>query len=440
VTARARPSREGPAGATIELATLGTGLVLVMVLLARLPSWRAELATFQALLLVAFAFYGAALWLVARGRHAPAGLLAVLSVALAARLALLPTSPSLSDDIYRYIWEGRVVAHGFDPYRLEPLADALRPLRDARLFPRINHPQLASIYPPLALAGFALVERISATVWAMKLWILLHEMGLVVALLLWGVRSEAGLAAAIAYAWNPLVLVEFAGSGHDDPTAMMWLVLALIWAERRPLASALALSAGALTKLAPLAALPFLMRSWPWRARLLALGLLGLGLGWYWAETRSAPSGLLAYWRTWRNNELVFDGLAAAVGPSVARWVAVALVAAVAAVTLALRASAAPATWATLRTGLLVSPVAHPWYFAWAVLTGPRVRLSFAPWALLSLTCVLSYGLFAPPTAGSSFHLPLPWRGLEYGVPAGLAIALAVARGAKRDSAGAHRV
>ena len=134
MTARARPSREGPAGATIELATLGTGLVLVMVLLARLPSWRAELATFQALLLVAFAFYGAALWLVARGRHAPAGLLAVLSVALAARLALLPTSPSLSDDIYRYIWEGRVVAHGFDPYRLEPLADALRPLRDARLF------------------------------------------------------------------------------------------------------------------------------------------------------------------------------------------------------------------------------------------------------------------------------------------------------------------
>jgi hypothetical protein len=417
----------------LRLAALGTGLVLTAVLAARLPSWRSELGTFQALFVVAFAFYALAVKVAARLEPTRVGILTVLLVAVATRVALLPVSPTLSDDLYRYVWEGRVVTHGGNPYRSGPLAPALERLRDRELFPRVNHPELASVYPPLAMAGFALVARVSPTVWAMKLWVILHDLALVACVLAWARPGRTSLGAALAYAWNPLVLVEYAGTGHNDPTAMLWLVLALIWAERSPIASAMALAVGVLVKLAPLAALPFLLRRWPWRARLTSLLMLGVGLGGYWLATRGPDSGLSAYWRTWLNNELAFHYLAAWTGrPDIARLLALGVATAVAVMAWTAAWDATRAARALLRTGVLVSPVAHPWYFGWVLVLEPLtggVRASFAPWALLSATCILSYGLFAPPREGGAYHLPLAWRWLEYGAP--LALAAGIARFAR---------
>ena len=431
--ARVRPSL-GPA---LELMGLGTGLTLAAVLMARLPSWRAELGTFQALYVAAFAFYAIAVW--RSTRDAPAiATSVVLVVALAARVALLPVTPSLSDDIYRYVWEGRVIAAGHDPYRSSPQAPELEPLRDEQVFPRINHPELSTVYPPLALTGFALVAWLSPSVWAMKLWILLHDLALVWLLVYWVRGRGLDATAAIAYAWSPLVLTEFAGSGHHDPTAMVWLVAALMWAERRPVFSAAALAIAVLTKLAPIVALPFVWRSWNTRARVVATVMIGAGLTFFFIETRGADSGLTVYWRTWSNNELLFHYLAAFTGEAAwARLLALGLVA-VLVVSLAWRRVPHPlAVRATLRAGLIASPVAHPWYFAWALLLEPLGR---SPgWLLLSLTCVLSYGLFAPPSVGGNFHLPLSWRWIEYGVPLTIAAIAAWTRRRSRRRAGHGR-
>src|SRR5437867_3983262 len=168
----------------LELTALGTGLVFTLVLMARLDSWTRSLGSLQGLYAAAFAFFALAM---ARVRSAPparAGLL-VFAVAAAARLALLPVPPALSDDIYRYVWEGRVAAEGMDPYHLSPRDTALAALRDPAVYPRINHPELATIYPPVAIAGFALVARLSPTVQAMKLWVVLHDLALVLLLLAW---------------------------------------------------------------------------------------------------------------------------------------------------------------------------------------------------------------------------------------------------------------
>jgi hypothetical protein len=420
--ARPRPAL----GPVLELMGLGTGLTLATVLMARLPSWRAELGTFQALYAVAFAFYAVAVWRSTRDAPsiAPA---VVMVVALAARVALFPVTPSLSDDLYRYLWEGRVVLAGHDPYRLAPQAQVLAPLRDEAVFPRINHPELASVYPPLALAGFTLVARLSASVWAMKAWILLHDLALVWLLVYWVRGRGQDATAAIAYAWSPLVLAEFAGSGHHDPTSMVWLVAALMVAERRPVFSATALAIATLTKLAPIVALPFLWRSWSTRARLVALALLVPGLGWFLVETAGPHSGLRAYASVWANNELFFHYLAAWLGDPVrARWLAAALVA-VLMLSLWWRRVPHPfATRATLRAGLIASPVAHPWYFGWALLLEPLGR---SPgWLTLSLTCIVSYGLFSPPAEGGSFHLPLGGRWIEYGIPLAVSGLAAVVR------------
>jgi hypothetical protein len=328
------------------------------------------------------------------------------------------------------------VAHGGNPYRQSPLDPSLAPLRDRDVYPGINHKELATIYPPLAIAGFALVARVAPTVTGLKIWILLHDLALVILLLFWARASGRSAATVIAYAWNPLVLVEYAGSGHHDPTAMVWLALAFLAAERRPVLSAVALSIGVLVKIAPILALPFLFARWSWRARAIGLILMVSGLAWFFAETRSTYSGLVAYWGTWRNNELIFHYLERwGGGFRAARAISLLAVAAAIAWAAWKRRRAESATRLAMRTALLTAPVVHPWYLGWEILFEP-LKVS-APWLLLSLTAVLNYGVFRSPSAGRAYHLPVEWRWIEYGLPLILALALALRSWRSRRAAAA---
>jgi hypothetical protein len=408
--------------AAAEFGALGFGLVLVMWVMARIPNWSHQLREFQTLQWVAFAFYGLTVFRLGRYRALPAAGLFVLAVAFATRAALLPVQPSLSDDIYRYVWEGRVIAHGGNPYRSAPSSAELAPLRDAVIWPRVNHPDLATIYPPLAEAGFACIARISPTVAAMKAWVVLADLTLVGVVLRLCARS-GGAAAALIYAWNPLMLVEYAGNGHLEPVAMAPLALAVLWIRRRPVLSALALAAGVLIKLAPLLALPVLAVRWPSRARWTCALVLIPALAWFWAATRGADSGLLAYWQSWRNNALFFDWIERWSGQAMLARAATIVAVAVATLwALARPFDPARAARGVFRTATLFSPVIHPWYLGWPLLFEPLAPS--APWLLLSATACLNYGLFAAPADRAGYHLPPAWRLVEFGLPAMLAVAL----------------
>jgi hypothetical protein len=311
-----------------------------------------------------------------------------------------------------------------NPWALPPDHPALAALRDDLVWPRINHPDLAAIYPPFALAGYALVSVASYTAAAAKLWVLVHDAALMLvlaAMLRGSERSEFWVA---AYAWNPLTIVEYSGAGHHEPVAMLWLALALMLRRRHPSASALAFTASVLTRLLPLLALPFLWRHWTLRARTIALVLTGAGLGAYVALTRGADSGLGAYLDRWRNNELVFDLVARAGGPGLARICAVAVV--LAAFTWAWRRHTVAEDGArvALRSALLTGPVLHPWYLGWDLMLQP-FRVSW-PWLLLSLTVVLSYGPLRTPAERGSYHAPLELRLVEYGIPLVAALVIAL--------------
>ncbi len=394
---------------------LGTGLTLAMVLLARLPSWRAELGTYQALFGAAFVFYAVAVWRSTRDAP-PIAPAVVMAVAVAARVALLLAAPTLSNAIQHDLWEARVVDAGRDPYRTSSRALAPAPLRDANVDRHVDQAEIACITPPLELAGFALVARLSPTVWAMKVWIVLHDLVLVWLLIYWVRGRGLDATAAIAYAWSPLVLTEYAGSGHHDPISMVWLVAALMFVERRPLFSAAALSIATLSQLAPIVAVPFVWTRWSVRARWVAGLLIGLGLAFYAVETRGAWAGWAASTSTAPNNDLLFHYLESWLNDAGRACLLAGALVLVLIVSLAWRKVWHPlATRATLRGALLASPVAHPWWFGWAMLLEPLGR---SPgWILLSLTCVLSYGLFAPPAQGADFRLALGWRWVEYGVP-----------------------
>lgn len=418
-----RPPREAP----VEMSALALGLVATLALAARLPSWRVELGAFQGLMLVAFAFHALALSRLRRDRHLPHAAALVMVVAFALRAAVFPVEPVLSDDVYRYLWEGRVVVAGGDPYRHAPDAPGLAALRDSVIHPRVNHPGLATIYPPGAMAQFALMAAAAPGLAGWKAWVVLNDLALCAVLVWWCRRREGSALPAIAYAWNPLVIAEYAGQGHHDPTAFLWMGVALAIADRRPMLSAAALAMSVMTRLVPILVLPFLWRDWPIRARVLALGLLVPGLAAYAWLTRGDESGLAAYARSWRNNDALFTPIAAIAGDPLARLVVAGLLAAVVAWLLQRRVSTTEGARRSFQALLLLGPVLHPWYLGFALVWEP-LRRSWAWWTL-SATVLLSYGVFEAPREGGAFHLPAAWRAVEFGVPLTVAAVSAFVRG-----------
>lgn len=179
------------------------------------------------------------------------------------RLALIPMAPSLSDDVYRYVWDGRIVNAGFNPFLHVPADPALAHLRDPAQYERIDKKDYAvTIYPPVAQALFAAVTRLSDEVWAMKLAMVLFEGVAVLAAwrLLLRLRRPSGLLAI--YLLHPAPLWEFAGNGHVDAAMMAFLFGALAWGggAARPVPAALAMTLGALVKPTAALGLPALWR------------------------------------------------------------------------------------------------------------------------------------------------------------------------------------
>ena len=211
--------------------------------------------------------YFAGVRLVLTGKNMPGALPAVLLFGTLLRISILFAPPYLSDDIYRYVWDGRVQAAGINPYRFVPDDEQLESLQDNRIYPRINRSDYApTIYPPVAQTIFLAATRVSESITWMKTVMFGFE-----ALAVWMlVRLLASLRLpperVLIYAWNPLTVWEFAGSGHVDAAAIAFLVLAL-WMRRRnlPALTGITLACATLIKFYPAVIFPALYRRWDWK-------------------------------------------------------------------------------------------------------------------------------------------------------------------------------
>ncbi len=216
--------------------------------------------------------YAGAAWLVVRRegelshtaqRRAVFGILAVAALAR----AMLLFEPPVSTDVYRYIWDGRVQASGVNPYKYRPADSQLVPLRDETIYPEINHANSATtIYPPMAQVIFLLSTRIAENVTMMKATMVAFEAAGIAAIVSLLARRNLPQTRILFYAWHPLPLFEFSGSGHIDAAAIGLMLLACLMADRRHPAIGGALLAGAtLVKYFPAALAPALYRRWDWR-------------------------------------------------------------------------------------------------------------------------------------------------------------------------------
>lgn len=367
----------------------GGGLIVSSAITAWIPDLVHAPGLFLMLVLVAFACYAAGIWRLST-MHGPRPMFIIVAVAVAGRLMLLPSAPTLSTDVYRYVWDARVAHAGISPYLYPPWAKELEPLRDGEVFPRLNHPTWRTIYPPGAQAFFQAVYRLRPdSVGAMKAALGLAELiGLAA---LFGLLRASGrpVSQLVIYAWNPLVLFEVWGMGHLDGLILP-AVVGAAWAALRDryVTAGMLLGLGALVKLYPAALLPLLpVTAWPaaWSA-FLAVTLLGYAPAWivgtpvlgslprYVAEEYFNP-GLL-------RSVLDVPALTLAVA---GLWVAF--------VSVTRRDAALPARAVVLIGGLtLLSPNIFPWYAVWLV---PFLAVApSAPWIAFTGSVMFAYAFF----------------------------------------------
>ena len=195
------------------------------------------------------------------------GLAIVILVALAMRIMALSEPPFLSDDIYRYIWDGRVQAAGINPYRYVPADPLLSHLRDVLIFPKINRIDYATtIYPPVAQFFYLVVTRLSESVTAMRLAFIGCEAVTLLVLIDLLRRFNKPVTLAVAYAWHPLAVWEIANNGHVDALMVMLVMIGLWLLVRfRKVAAGVFITLGALAKPYAIVALPACWRPWDWR-------------------------------------------------------------------------------------------------------------------------------------------------------------------------------
>lgn len=242
------------------------------------------LVAFLVLELCAGLAWAGTCWLVQRRRLPPrAALAVVLLVALGMRVAVVASPPSLSTDIYRYVWDGRVQAAGHNPYMHLPNAEVLAPLRDEDVYPHINRFDYApTIYPPAAQAVFAAVGVAWPTVTGMKVAILAMELGSVAVLLVLLRTAGRPLYQVALYAWHPMPVWELAGNGHVDGAALLFTALAVLAAVRLRFGGVgVALALATLCKFLPLALAPALWRRWDWKAPLAGIATVAVGYALY---------------------------------------------------------------------------------------------------------------------------------------------------------------
>src|SRR5438270_1753915 len=297
----------------------------------------------------------------------------ILGLVLAAvwHIEFLGLPPGADDDIHRYVWDGRLQRLGYNPYIVVPSDPALAGLHTPETR-TLNNPDLPSPYPAGAQLFFRAVTAIQESTFALKVAFVVCEFAIVFVLLdiLRCTRQAAHL--VLAFAWNPLLAIEVAGSGHIDIVgALLLLVSAAALVRRWRSTAAVALGLAIAVKLLPVVLLPLYWKRVRIRDAALAAAVVGLLYVPFLNHGRIPIGSLGTYVQNFSFNGPVFAALDRVAPPQLLAGLAVL----VGLVTATWLRSATP-EWSPdvfawdvfvwpMAASLLFAPVVFPWYLLW---------------------------------------------------------------------------
>ena len=299
-----------------------------------------------------------------RGAAAPRRLFfTALLFAVLFRVPLAVSPVGSDNDMIRYLWDGRVQRLGINPYLVLPadLELAWTHTEETRDMPSARQ---RTPYPPAAQLFFRLVVTIRDSPRAMKMALVLCD--LLTILVVWRWLLAIGLSEwlTLAYAWNPLVVLEVAHSGHIDALGALWIAAAALWLARgRTLLATIAFVLAVATKVLPIVLVPLLWRRVSTRDAVFGGALFLLLYLPFSGGPQLALGGVSRVVAHIRFNGPVFQAIRDLSNPVVAAGVAVLLGLVVAVWCRWKLGERHPASWAwPMAASLVCAPVIYPWY------------------------------------------------------------------------------
>ena len=159
-------------------------------------------------------------------------------IAILFRLVFLGSIPNLSQDFYRFIWDGRMLLEGWNPYVYLPnnlMVSGTAPIAEAQvLFDGMGNLSASHYtnYPPInqlcfAIAGFFSGNSILGSVIVLRILIILADIGT----LYFGKKLLSALGLPIKNIWlyilNPFVIIELTGNLHFEGVMIFFFIWSL---------------------------------------------------------------------------------------------------------------------------------------------------------------------------------------------------------------------
>lgn len=373
-----------------------------------------------------------------------------IGLAIVLRVLLVFSSPIIEDDYWRYLWDGRVLAHSLNPYAYapdNPYYDSL----DVYYRSKIGFKEFGTIYPPISISIFAIAHLIKEdSLLILKLILTVFEILTGVIVWQWLKLRKQNVNWSLVYFLSPLVLKEVANSGHLDSIAVFFSTLSFFLLARnlsttkKGLSSSLgvwmsfAVAVG--SKLYPIILLPLIIRFDKNRIKGFCLFVLMIGLFYipFLSERSELLDGTKAFAKYWLFNASLFRIISLLINPIVEEillsWsfsslieqgllvkAVVGVMCVIFCIWIAKKTKDAGSLPAALSLSigsiLLLSPVVNSWYVLWIL---PFVCLNEGyVWLIFSFLIGTSYSWLYDPNLAPFFGL------LEYSIFYGLMFIIA---------------
>jgi alpha-1,6-mannosyltransferase len=425
------------------LIVCGLAIEIGLLAMCALADWQEHVVEFIALNFAVFLFYLVAVWVTSDEKRVPTltgrTLALLVFFGLAFRLTLLPVFPNLSEDPLRYRWQGMLQVAGGNPYLDVPEDPQWQSLQD-ETWAQVTRKDLSSVYGPVYEHLHAGWQRVAYSLWpsdpytqawSYKLPYVFFELLAALALLWLLDGYQIPRQRALIWWWSPLVLTEYWGQGHNDPLAILFVLVAFGAAVRKrwPLAFA-ALTLATATKFWPLILFPFLLlekeqNSWKlrWKPALISIPVaLAVSLP-YLRDISNVSDVLKGFVGGWRNNDSLYGLIYNYAGQDFDRGTEIVtyLLATGLIAIWSLRWERSKAALAAIALLLFLSANCFPWYLGWFLpLLALRPNSALLLWTGL---VPLAYNILIPYGILGDWQELEGFRALEYWPVYGLLLA-----------------
>jgi len=313
------------------------------------------------------------------------------------RITVIPAAPTTSPDVFRYIWEGKIIEHGVNPYQVPPDAHMLNQYH-SDLWEKIGFKNMTSIYPPFAQIAFLIGYKISGeSVWGLKVVYLIFEIITLLILLKLLKLKKINPGYIILYAWLPIPIMEYFINAHIDAVGITFFILFLYYIEKgRNKLSAVFFALSILVKFYPLMLFPLLIKKIGIKKLASFISIFVLTTLFFYAPFLTSDfavkNSLTTYILRWEFNGSVYNLIKMFSDQNLSRIICgILLMVSIITISFKYR-DFVNGTFGVLLSFVIFATTIYPWYLGWIAALNPVLNF----YSVLSLLFTSNFSNFTP--------------------------------------------